>query len=268
MTVPVRSSVLDEILAVKRDEVAAARAARPLADVEAAARLAEPARGLRAALARPPGAPVRVLAEIKRASPSAGPIRPGADPAAIAAEYAGAGAAALSVLTDRRYFDGDLAFLARCRGAVSLPLLRKDFLVDPYQVAESRAAGADAVLLIVAALAPAQLAELLAAASAYGLDALVEVHDRAEVEPALAAGATLVGINHRDLRTLQIDMSLTAAIAGTLPAGTVVVAESGIRTAADVERMGAAGAHAVLVGEHLMRAPSPGRALRELRGEP
>lgn len=259
-------TILDEILATKRDEVAAAKAARPLAEVEAAAAQAGPARGLRAALARPPGAPVRVLAEVKRASPSAGPIRPGADPAAIAAEYAAGGAAAISVLTDRRYFDGELAFLARCRGAVTVPLLRKDFIIDPYQVAEARAAGADGILLIVAALLPAQLAELAAAAAAYGLDALVEVHAEDELAPALAAGATLVGINHRDLKTMQMDMSLTAKIAARLPPGVVVVGESGIRTAADVARLGAAGAHAVLVGEHLMRAASPGQALRELRG--
>lgn len=262
-------SVLAQILATKRDEVAAARAARPWADVEAAAvaaMAAAPARGLAAALARPPGAPVRALAEVKRASPSAGPIRPGADPAAIAREYAAAGAAAISVLTDLRYFDGELAFLGRCRAAVSVPLLRKDFLIDPYQVAESRAAGADAVLLIAAALAPAQLAELHAAARAYGLDALVEVHEPSEVEPALAAGASLIGINHRDLRTMRIDMGLTEVVARQLPPGTVVVAESGIRAAADVARLGAAGAHAVLVGEHLMRQPSPGAALRALLG--
>lgn len=261
-------SILERILAVKRDEVAAAKAARSLADIEAIAREAGPVRGLRAALARPAGAPIRVLSEIKRASPSAGPIRPGADPAAIAAEYEAAGAAAISVLTDRRYFDGDLAFLARCRAAVALPLLRKDFIIDPYQVAESRAAGADAILLIAAALAPAQLAELAAAAAAHGLDVLVEVHAEGELGAALAAGATLVGVNHRDLKTLRMDMSLTPVIAARLLPGVVLVAESGIRTAEDVERLGAAGAHAVLVGEHLMRAPSPGRALRELRGAP
>lgn len=260
-------SVLAEILATKREEVAAARAARPLAEVEAAAAQAGPPRGLRAALTRPAGAPVRVLAEIKRASPSAGPIRPGADPAAIAAEYAAAGAAAISVLTDRRYFDGELGFLGRCRAAVGVPLLRKDFIIDSYQIAEARAAGADGVLFIVAALAPAQLAELVAAAAAYGLDALVEVHAEEELLPALAAGAGLIGINHRDLKTMRMDMALTPRLAAQVPPGTVLVAESGIRTAADVERLGAAGAHAVLVGEHLMRAPSPGQALRELRGE-
>lgn len=259
-------SILDQILATKREEVAAARAERPLSAVEAAAAAAGPTRGLKAALTRPAGAPVRVLAEIKRASPSAGPIRPGADPAAIATEYQEGGAAALSVLTDRRYFDGELSFLARVRDAVPLPLLRKDFIVDAYQIAEARAAGADAILLIAAALAPSQLAELAAAAAAYQLDALVEVHEAHEVEPALAAGATLLGVNHRDLKTMRMDMSLTPVIAARLPPGIVLVAESGIRTTADVEQLGAAGAHAVLVGEHLMRAASPGQALRELRG--
>ena len=261
-------SILDQILAVKRDEVVAARAERSLAALEAVVRGLAPARGLRAVLARPPGAPVRVLAEIKRASPSAGPIRADADPAEIAAEYAEAGAAAISVLTDRQFFAGDLAFLAACRARVSVPLLRKDFVIDPYQVVEARAAGADGVLLIVAALAPALLSELLAAAEGHGLDALVEVHDAREAEIAVRAGATLVGVNHRDLRTFAIDMSLTGAIAPNLPDGTVLVAESGIRTAADVLLLGSVGAHAVLVGEHLMRAPSPGHALLELRGAP
>jgi len=257
-------SILDTILAAKHAEVTAARAAHPLAEVEAAAIAAGPVRGLRAALARRPGDPVRVLAEIKRASPSAGQIRPNADPAAIAAEYAEAGAAAVSVLTDRAFFDGDLAFLARCRDRVALPLLRKDFIVDPYQVAETRAAGADAILLIVGALSPAQLAELLTVAAVYQLDALVEVHDATEAEVAIAAGATLIGVNHRNLRTFQIDMSLTGVIAPLLPPGTVLVAESGIRSAEDVKLLGAVGAHAVLVGEQLMRATSPGAALREL----
>jgi indole-3-glycerol phosphate synthase len=259
-------TILAQILAAKRDEVAAARAARSVADLEAAARAAGPTRGLRRALARQPGEPVRVLAEIKRASPSAGPIRAGADPTAIAADYADAGAAAISVLTDRQFFDGDLAFLARCRERVSVPLLRKDFIIDPYQVIEARAAGADGVLLIVAALDRTQLAELMQAAVAHQLDALVEVHDVGEAEVAIASGANLIGVNHRNLKTFQIDMSLTAAIAPLLPPGTVLVAESGIRAAADVLLLGTVGAHAVLVGEHLMRAASPGQALRELRG--
>jgi len=258
-------TILDTILATKRDEIAAAKIARPFAEIDREARAAGPTRSFAKALARPPGQPVRVLAEIKRASPSAGPIRPGADPAEIAWAYAAGGAAAISVLTDRVYFDGELGFLARCRDRVSLPLLRKDFVIDAYQIAEARAAGADAVLLIVAALAKAQLSELAAAAEDYGLDALVEVHDIREAEAALAVGATLVGVNHRDLRTFQIDMSLTGAIAPMVPPTTVLVAESGIRTAADIQLLGAVGAHAVLVGEQLMRATDPGEALRALR---
>jgi indole-3-glycerol phosphate synthase len=257
-------NILDKILAVKRDEVAAAKVHRPLADLEAAARASGPTRGLARALRRSAGEPVRVLAEIKRASPSAGAIRAGADPAAIAAEYHGGGAAAISVLTDEQFFAGELGFLARVRERVPLPLLRKDFIIDPYQVVEARAAGADGILLIVAALAPAQLSELLAAASLQQLDALVEVHDAREAEVALAAGASLLGVNHRDLKTFTIDMSLTEQVARRVPPSVVLVGESGIKSAADVRRLGEAGAHAVLVGETLMRAPSPGAALREL----
>lgn len=259
-------TILDEILAVKRTEVAAARAERSLAEIEAAARAAGPVRGLLRALHRPPGAPVRVIAEIKRASPSAGPIRAGADPAAIARDYARGGASALSVLTDRQFFDGELGFLARVRAAVDLPLLRKDFVVDPYQIAEARAAGADGVLLIVAALSAPLLAELLAVAREHQLDALVEVHDLAEVDVAVSAGARLLGVNHRDLRTFAVDMTLTAQIAPRVPADAVLIGESGIRTRADIDALGRAGVHAVLVGEHLMRAESPGDALLALRG--
>lgn len=259
--------VLGTILDAKREEVAAARAARSLAEVAAAARLVPPARSLAAALARPAGGaplPVRVLAEVKRASPSAGPIAPGADPVAVARAYQEAGAAAISMLTDRRFFDGDLAFLAAARAAVTVPLLRKDFLVDAYQVVEARAAGADAVLLIVAALDDGRLAELLAVAADFGMDALVEVHDEAEAGRAVAAGARLIGVNHRDLRTFELDLGLTGRLAPALPAGTVLVAESGIRTPADVAGLAAAGAHAILVGETLMRAPRPGDELRRL----
>jgi indole-3-glycerol phosphate synthase len=260
------ATILDQILVVKRSEVAAARAARPWSELDAAARAAGPVRGLERALRRAPGAPVRVIAEIKRASPSAGPIRPGADPGVIARDYARGGASALSVLTDRQFFDGELGFLARARAAVDLPLLRKDFVIDAYQVAEARAAGADGVLLIVAALAASQLAELIGCARGYALDPLVEVHDEAEAEVALAAGATLLGVNHRDLKTFTMDMALTARIAPRVPASIVLVGESGIRSAADVESLGRAGAHAVLVGEQLMRAGSPGDALIALRG--
>ncbi|HEX3759921.1 MAG TPA: indole-3-glycerol phosphate synthase TrpC [Kofleriaceae bacterium] len=259
-------TILDDILAVKRVEVAAARAERPWSELAAAARAAGPVRDLERALRRAPGAPVRVIAEIKRASPSAGPIRAGADPVAIARDYARGGASALSVLTDRQFFDGDLGFLARVRAAVELPLLRKDFVIDAYQIAEARAAGADGVLLIVAALSAPLLGELVAAAREHQLEALVEVHDLAEVDIALAAGARLLGINHRDLRTFVVDMTLTAQIAPRVPAEVVLIGESGIRTCDDVDALGRAGVHAVLVGEHLMRAESPGDALLALRG--
>ncbi|MGE5182872.1 MAG: indole-3-glycerol phosphate synthase TrpC [Acidobacteriota bacterium] len=256
MTLP---TILDTILAKKREEVAELHAHTRPAHVDR-----EPKRSLIAALRRPAGAPVRVLAEIKRASPSAGPIRPGADIAAIACEYADAGAAALSVLTDRDFFDGDITFLGVARRAAGVPILRKDFLIDPEQVTEAVMYGADAVLLIVAALPGAQLAEMLEAVRTSKLEALVEAHTLGEAEIALAAGATLIGVNHRDLHTFAIDMSLTVQIAKRVPSDVVLVAESGIKTAADVRRMGDAGAHAVLVGEALMRAPSPGAALREL----
>jgi indole-3-glycerol phosphate synthase len=250
-------NILDRILATKREELAHVDRDR----VIAAANAAPAPRPFRAALR---GDSIRAIAEIKRASPSAGPIRPGADVAEIARDYASHGASAISVLTDRDYFDGDLTFLARARAAVPTPLLRKDFVIDAIQIAEARAAGADAVLLIVAALPGALLGELAATAQHYGLDALVEVHDEAELDAALAIGATLIGVNHRDLKTFTIDMTLTARIAKRVDAGITLVAESGIRTADDVHRLRDAGAHAILVGESLMRQPSPGQALAEL----
>jgi indole-3-glycerol phosphate synthase len=261
------STILDTIVARKREEV------RALGDPRELARRASempPTRGFAAALRRAAGQPVRAIAEIKRASPSAGPIRPGADPAAIAREYAAAGASALSVLTDREFFDGELGFLARVRDAVALPLLRKDFLISGSQIDEARIAGADAVLLIAAILPDKvsweqdDLPEMIAAARALGMDALVEVHDEREAERAIAAGAEIIGVNHRNLATLAIDMTLTARIAPMVPAGTILVGESGIKTAADVRALAAAGAHAILVGETLMRAASPGAALAEL----
>jgi indole-3-glycerol phosphate synthase len=260
-------SILDKILARKREELATAKAAAPLASVRARAESSARPRGFGDALRRPAGAPVRAIAEIKRASPSAGPIRPGADPVAIASEYAAGGASAISVLTDRDFFDGNLAFLKEVRDSgVGVPLLRKDFLIDEYQVAEARACGADAILLIVAALDDALLRSLLAAAKDLGLDALVEVHTIEETERAMAAGSTIIGVNHRNLHTFEIDMTLTAQVARIVPAGTILVGESGIKTSADVAALGRAGAHAVLVGESLMRAPSPGAALRDLLG--
>jgi indole-3-glycerol phosphate synthase len=259
------NDILEKILATKRAELANITNERRLAVIEAAEAMPHP-RPFRAVLARPTGAPMRVIAEIKRASPSAGPIRPGADVAEIAREYATAGATAISVLTDKQFFDGDLAFIGVARRACSLPLLRKDFIIDPLQIAEARAAGADAVLLIAAAFPAGEvrLSDCVLVAAGLGLETLVEVHDEAELDQALAAHAPVIGVNHRNLRTFEIDMTLTERIAKRMPAGTVLVAESGIKTAADVRRLGNVGAHAVLVGEQLMRASSPGVALREL----
>jgi len=234
-------TVLDRILERKREEVAALRAGPGRAELAARAARAETPRGFARALVAGPSP--RVVAEFKRASPSRGEIRPGADPAAIARDYAASGAAALSVLTDREFFRGELADLRAARAACALPVLRKDFTIDPLQLFEARAEGADAALLIVAALADAQLRELLACARELGLDALVEVHDEPELERALAHGAALVGINNRDLRDFKTDVGVTRALA-------------------------AEGASAFLVGEALMRAPDPGAALRRLRGVP
>jgi indole-3-glycerol phosphate synthase len=258
------TSILDRILNVKFQELAAARSAHPLPDVCAQAADAPPPRDLAAALRRAPHAKPRVIAEVKRRSPSAGDIRPGAVAVEIAQQYMLAGAAAISVLTDERFFGGSLADLAAVRAGTRLPVLRKDFLVDPYDVWRARAAGADAVLLIVAALEPARLAEMTGLARELGMTALVEVHDEDELATALAAGATVVGVNHRDLRTFEIDMDLSARLRTLAPPEVVFVAESGIRGPADVARLQTAGADAILVGETLMRAPDPGQALREL----
>lgn len=222
-------------------------------------------RGFAAALRQAP--PPAVIAEFKRASPSRGAIRPGAEPGPIAAAYQAAGAAALSVLTDREFFSGSLDDLAAVRAAATLPVLRKDFIVDGRQIAESRAAGADAVLLIVAALDGGELPRLMAAVAEAGMDALVEVHDEEEARRAVDAGAELVGVNNRDLRTFVTDREVTRRVAPLL-AGCTIVAESGITTPEAVAELAAAGAHAFLVGEALMAAADPGAALAELRGAP
>jgi indole-3-glycerol phosphate synthase len=235
----------------------------PLAAVRAAAGAAPAPRGLRQALRRGPEGP-RLIAEVKRRSPSRGDIRADLDPAALAAAYAAGGAAAVSVLTEPRHFAGSPEDLLAVRAAVALPVLRKDFVTIPYQVWEARAWGADAVLLIVAALEPAALRALLAEADAAGLDALVEVHTVAEAAAAAAAGAALVGVNARDLATLEVDPGRFAAVRGALPGGAVLVAESGIRDRADVEAAAAAGADAVLVGESLVRAHDPAAAVAGL----
>lgn len=254
--------ILDDILSHTREVVAAARRAVPASALRDRPAWHEPRRGFRAALAA--AAAPAVIAEIKRASPSRGVIRAAFDPAAHARSYAAAGAAALSVLTERHWFEGALEHLAAARAAAPLPLLRKDFLVDPYQVEEARAWGADAVLVIAAAGDETARGELLAAARAHGLDVLVEVHEERELAWAAAAGATLVGINNRDLRTFRTTLETTERLAPLVPAGVLVVAESGVHRAADLRRMVASGAHAVLVGEACMAAPDPGAALREL----
>lgn len=254
-------SILERILAVKRDEIDAAKRARP---IESLAPHPRAPRSLRAALRRGPGDPIRAIAEVKRASPSAGPIRPDADPVAIAREYERAGAAAVSVLTDESFFDGALSFLRDAAEAIAVPVLRKDFIIDAYQVAEARAAGADALLLIVAALDGDTLASLIRASRTMGMDPLVEAHSAEEVHRALAAGADVVGVNHRNLADFSIDMSLTSRMRREVPDDVVLVAESGIRNSDDVRALADAGADAILAGESLMRAPSPGDALRDL----
>jgi indole-3-glycerol phosphate synthase len=257
--------VLDGILAETRARVASERERRPLGPSDPAVRDAPPARPFAGALARP--GRLSVIAEHKRRSPSRGAIREDLAPADVARRYEAAGAAAISVLTDEAFFGGRLAHLEEVRAATRLPVLRKDFVLDPWQVWEARAAGADAVLLIAAALADPELSRFLAVTREAGLDALVEVHDRAELDRALAAGSRLVGVNSRDLRTLAVSLDSALALAPAIPDDVVAVAESGIRTGADVRRVRDAGFDALLVGESLMAAPDPGEALRQLVAE-
>ncbi len=264
MTVGV-PDVLQRILARKAEEVAERLASRPLADVRAAAQEADPVRGFRAALAgRVERGGTAVIAEAKRASPSKGLIRADFDPAAIAASYQDGGAACLSVLTDRDFFQGDDVYLQQARAACTLPVLRKDFTVDPYQVWEARALGADAVLLIAAALDDALLTALNDTAGEAGLDVLVEVHDAQELERALRLRPSLLGINNRNLRTFETRLETTLDLLDRVPDETLLVTESGILERGDVARMRTAGVHAFLVGEALMRADDPGARLAEL----
>ncbi len=260
------SGILETILEQKRRELEVAREREsPEAMALRAERRSDPPRGFRAALLG--GQRPRVIAELKRRSPSKGEIRPDFDPVACAQAYASGGAAAISVLTDHHFFGGELSFLDAVRGVVSLPLLRKDFVIDPYQIDEARAAGADAVLLIARALDPDTLGALRERALARGLDALVEIHNAAELDAALDAGADLIGVNNRDLDTFKTDLAVTEALAPRLrAAGVAVVGESGIFTLDDIERLERAGAHAVLVGEALMRQTDVAKALRQLRG--
>ena len=247
---PERRVILDEILESKRDEVARLRRRRDRLESRAAE--AGEVRDFRSALVG--GDRVAVVAEFKRRSPSAGEFAPDADPAEVGAGYAAGGASALSVLTDERWFGGRLEDLEAAREASGLPVLRKDFLVDPVQLAEARAAGADAVLLIVRALDDGRLAEMLSAAREFDLHALVEAHTEEEVDRAVEAGAGIVGVNARDLSSFAVDLQLSERLLGRVPSDRVAVAESGIRGESDVSRMAAAGADAVLVGGWLMSA--------------
>ena len=256
-------TILDEILVSTRSELDARRRHLPLDELAAAKVPARPR--LRAALSGPG---LALIAEFKRRSPSAGEIRAGSSAGEIARAYERGGAAAMSVLTDGPYFGGSLADLREAATACALPLLRKDFVLDVYQLHEARAAGASAVLLIVAAIADEELQSLHSAALALGLDALVEVHDAPELERALAAGASLIVVNNRDLRDFSVEPQRTFALLELMPPDTLVVAESGISTREQLERLAAAGVAGALVGERLMRADSPERALRELIAPP
>lgn len=260
-------SRLREIFEHKRGEVEAARAAIPLEEIKVRAREAEPPRGFRRALedATPE---LALIAEVKRSSPSQGTIREALDPVDIAHQYEAAGAHALSVLTDEKYFGGSSENLIRARKATALPCLRKDFLYDPYQVYEARAWGADAVLLIVAGLEREPLAELYALATALGMDVLVEAHTMAEAEAALGLGAEMIGVNNRDLATFRTDLTVSEAVLPILAGRALGVSESALETRADLERVRAAGARAVLIGTAFMAAPDVGTKVREVMGWP
>lgn len=261
--------ILDKILEAKRIEVAAAKALLPQAALERRARAAPAARdfvgALRAKIAQ--GRPA-VIAEIKKASPSKGLLRENFDPAAIARSYQDWGAACMSVLTDKEFFQGAPEYLGEARGAATLPALRKDFVVDPYQVFESRAMGADCILLIASCLSRTDMASLEALARNLGMAVLVEVHDATELQSALTLDTPLIGVNNRDLRTFETRIETTLELLAQVPPGRLVVTESGISTVADVSRLRDSGVQCFLVGEAFMRAADPGRALAALFGEP
>jgi len=259
------SDILDRIVAVKREELATARAARSLASWREAAEARHDLRDFTGALrAQVAAGRAAVIAEVKKASPSKGVLREHFVPADIAASYALHGAACLSVLTDERFFQGSAAYLQQARAACTLPVLRKDFMIDEYQVVEARALGADCILLIAACLSDLQMAELEAAAHALGLAVLVEVHDADELDRALTLKTPLLGINNRNLRTFEVTLDTTLGLLSRVPADRLLVTESGILGRADVQRMRDAGVHAFLVGEAFMRAPDPGVALAQL----
>ena len=254
-------TILERIVRAKLRELADASRRLPAGSLESVLDRAPGIRPFRSALIRKTPA---VIAEIKKASPSAGLIRKDFDPEKIAGEYRDSGAAALSVITEVHHFHGGLEILARLRWKSKLPLLRKDFIIDPYQILEARHAGADAVLLIAALLNSATLERMRREAERYGMEALIEVHNEMELQSALDAGATLIGVNNRDLRSFEVSLDVSLNLARMLPKDVVAVAESGIKTADDVRRLSDAGYRGFLVGESLMRSPSPGAALTQL----
>ena len=256
--------ILDEIIANKKEELAETRRQVSFHDVRSKASNAEPTRGFGQSLAGP--GEIRLIAEVKKASPSKGVIRQDFDPVTIAKIYEESGASCLSVLTEKKFFQGSLEYLDRIRKAVTLPLLRKDFIIDEYQIHEARAAGADAVLLIAACLEKQQIEDYLGIARLLGLDVLVESHTYKELDKALRAGATLVGINNRDLTTFTVSLQTTLNLLKDIPDDSTVVSESGIRTRDDVVKLHQAGVDAVLVGESLMREKDIGKKVKELLG--
>lgn len=259
-------SILATIIDRKREEVASAAGRCPLHEQRARCRDAEPTRGFAAALRTRAQDGTAIIAEVKKGSPSRGIIRADFDPVAIARSYRDNGAACLSVLTDREFFFGELAYLGRIRQVVDLPLLRKDFVIDRYQLYEGRAAGADAILLIAAALEPSHLEDLALEAAELELDVLLEVHDESDLARASGIDVAMMGINNRNLKTFVTDLAVSERLLPLLPEGALPVAESGLNCRADIERLQAAGARAFLIGESLMREPDPGIKLRELLG--